>query len=64
MFYLSFVIKYNTCSIHWMKAHTLYSVDAEYGIGGKNKVTRVTWFSFGTLQFAFIKFRFCLQKFR
>ena len=25
-------------------------VDAEYGVGGKNKVTRVTWFSFGTLQ--------------
>jgi len=24
-------------------------VDAEYGVGGKNKVTRVTWFSFGTL---------------
>ena len=27
-----------------------YVVDAEYGVGGKNKVTRVTWFSFGTLQ--------------
>jgi len=24
-------------------------VDAEYGVGGKNKVTRITWFSFGTL---------------
>ena len=27
-----------------------YVVDAEYGVGGKNKVTHVTWFSFGTLQ--------------
>jgi len=25
-------------------------VDAEYGVGSKNTVTRVTWFSFGTLQ--------------
>jgi len=24
--------------------------DVEYGVGGKNKVTRVTWFSFATLQ--------------
>jgi len=29
-----------------------YVVDAEYGVGGKNKVTHVTWFSFGTLQFS------------
>ena len=28
-----------------------YVVDAEYGVGGKNKVTHVTWFSFGTIQF-------------
>ena len=27
-----------------------YVVDTEYGVGGKNKVTRVIWFSFGTLQ--------------
>jgi len=27
-----------------------YVVDAEYGVGGKNKVTHVTWFSFGTVQ--------------
>jgi len=27
-----------------------YVVDAEYGVGDKNKVTHVTWFSFGTLQ--------------
>jgi len=26
-----------------------YVVDAKHDIGGKNKVTRVTWFSFGTL---------------
>ena len=27
-----------------------YVADAEYGVGGKNKVTHVTWFSFGTIQ--------------
>jgi len=31
-----------------------YVVDAEYGVGGKNKVTHVTWFSFGTLQLSLI----------
>jgi len=27
-----------------------YVVDAKYGVGGKNTVTRVTWFSFETVQ--------------
>ena len=40
-----------------------YVVDAEYGVGGKNKVTHVTWFSFGTLQLLPV-YKLCLRAIR